>query len=314
MLSLAVLALFIKYYFKPFFIMVALIYACTPIYRFLTKGCHFHKKVSAVLSILIVNAAASLIIFYGLKILFIKINTFINENYGYFMSNLEHFVHNTKVVSKLSFSTNLVDRLKESLSTIFNSEVFRKGAIVTTDSLLAYFIAIMLVYFILVDQSMMQEWLQRVVSRERLNQVYDKLSIIQKIIRIELLLVFITTVVTILGLIALGIENAVFLGLLCGIFDILPYIGAIIVFVPLVMLKIITKQYIIAFGLLCLYILLLMNRQILESKFMSHQLNVHPLLIILFSYLGMKVLGIIGLFFGPLYVILAKEIIMMQGA
>ena len=73
--------------------------------------------------------------------------------------------------------------------------------------------------------------------------------------------------------------------------------------------KIVSKEYIIALGLLFLYLLLIIMRQIMEARFMSKKLEIHPLLIILSLYIGIKAFGIIGLFMGPLYIICTREIL-----
>ena len=50
-------------------------------------------------------------------------------------------------------------------------------------------------------------------------------------------------------------------------------------------------------------------REILEAKFLGDKLDIHPLVILLSIYIGVKVFGILGILVGPMYSILAKEII-----
>lgn len=65
----------------------------------------------------------------------------------------------------------------------------------------------------------------------------------------------------------------------------------------------------IAIGLILLYLLIIISRQLLETKFISHKFRVHPLAIIIGLYIGLKIFGIIGLFIGPIYVLTVKEIL-----
>jgi predicted PurR-regulated permease PerM len=44
-------------------------------------------------------------------------------------------------------------------------------------------------------------------------------------------------------------------------------------------------------------------------KFLGDKLNVHPLVILIAIYIGVKVFGILGILVGPMYSIVAKEII-----
>ena len=50
-------------------------------------------------------------------------------------------------------------------------------------------------------------------------------------------------------------------------------------------------------------------REILEAKFLGDKLEIHPLVILLSIYIGVEVFGILGILVGPMYSILAKEII-----
>lgn len=128
-------------------------------------------------------------------------------------------------------------------------------------------------------------------------------------IGIQVILVLISTLEIIIGFIVFRVPKAVLLGVICGILDILPYVGTIIVFVPIIIYNIIVEDYIVAFGLICLYILVQVIREVLEAKFLSDKLELHPLLVLLSIYIGIKLFGVLGIVVGPMYGILAKDII-----
>lgn len=50
-------------------------------------------------------------------------------------------------------------------------------------------------------------------------------------------------------------------------------------------------------------------QKILEAKFIGNKLDIHPLVIFISIYIGAKVFGILGILVGPMYSIIAKEII-----
>lgn len=131
---------------------------------------------------------------------------------------------------------------------------------------------------------------------------------IKSIISIQIFLVFISTAIIIFGFKIFRIDKAFLLGVFCGILDILPYVGTIIVFIPIIIYNIIVKDYLIAFGLICLYILVQFVREILEAKLLSNKFNIHPLVIFLSIYIGMKIFGVIGVFIGPLYSMMVRDI------
>ena len=69
------------------------------------------------------------------------------------------------------------------------------------------------------------------------------------------------------------------------------------------------KNYLVSIGLICLYILIQIIREILEAKFLGNKLDVHPLVIFISIYMGAKIFGMLGILIGPMYSIIAKEII-----
>ena len=116
-------------------------------------------------------------------------------------------------------------------------------------------------------------------------------------------------IITIIGFKILRIPSAIFFGLICGILDILPYVGTIIVFIPIIIYNIIMKKYLLVVGLIALYLLLQIIREVLELKFLSSKLDIHPLVVMLSMYIGAEVFGIIGIFIGPIYCLIAKDLI-----
>lgn len=302
-----IFTLLIKYYFKPFFIIIVTIFFSLPIQNILSKNNLFNNKVNALISIIVVNSLFFMAVLFIGNFIYQAVNSFLRD-----FTDLTLSIQNTlETVSKV---TNInLNELKNSLvngyGNIVNSNFIKKGAAYTTDSLFAYFIGNMTAYFILVDKYDIVNRIKKLMPQGKAYLVKNKLEDINKVFRVEAALVLVTTIETILGFMILNIKNFIPLGILCGIFDILPYVGTIMIFLPLIFYKMLIKEYVIAFGLTCLYALLVVNRQILETKFISDRLAVHPLFIILSLYIGIKVFGIIGMFVGPLYVITVKEIL-----
>ena len=74
-------------------------------------------------------------------------------------------------------------------------------------------------------------------------------------------------------------------------------------------LKIVVKKYLIVIGMISLYILSQLIREILELKFLSSKLEIHPLAIMLSIYIGAEIFGVIGILVGPIYCLVAKDIL-----
>ena len=89
---------------------------------------------------------------------------------------------------------------------------------------------------------------------------------LKEVFLIEVLIVIVSTIIIIIGFKILGVKNSLFLGIICGILDILPYVGTIIVFIPIIIYNIIMKRYLIVIGFIALYLLVLINKRNFRSK------------------------------------------------
>jgi predicted PurR-regulated permease PerM len=136
---------------------------------------------------------------------------------------------------------NLNDIIKEFkmyYKDILSSNILWKGAEFTTDIIFSYFVANISAYFILVDKDDFKNSIQYFINKNKLELINKNFEDIKKMLKVEITLVIATTLQTVFGFLILEIDNAVFLGMLCGILDILPYVGTVLVFLPLVIYKI----------------------------------------------------------------------------
>ncbi|NFG06813.1 AI-2E family transporter [Clostridium sporogenes] len=301
------LALLLKNYFKPFFIILVLLFLCNPIYNFLFSKKLFNNNVNSIISIILVNLILFLLIFLIGN--FIYNHFILLKGYYYnFKTEIDCFIGGINKmlnINKYIFNKNLnnID------TTLLNGDFFRRGASYTTEWIFAYFIASISIYFILVDKYAILENIKKYIGVNEFEKIKDKIYKLKEIIKIECFLVIFTTFQTITGLKILNINNYLILGVLCGILDMLPYIGTVVIFLPLILYQFYTKNYVIFLGLICLYLLLIITRQILETKFMSSKLQLPALAIIISIYIGFKILGFLGLLLGPLYIITLKEFV-----
>ncbi|WP_343769622.1 AI-2E family transporter [Clostridium malenominatum] len=295
--------LIIKYYFKPFFIIIFLLALSTPIFEFFTKFNILRPTLRGVFSIILLNIIILTIVFCLGNWLFTTKDVIIN-------GVLKLLINLNEMFKNLNINANLLNiQLEEYYIKILNSSILRRGAIYTTDSIINYFVGNIVVYFILVDKYDIFNWTKRFIDESGVRFINNIFDNIKNIIKIQCIIVIILTLETIIGFKILNIDNYMVLGLLCGVLDLMPYVGTILIFLPLILHMIWIRNYIIAFGLICLYILLLINRQIIETKLMSNKLKIHPLYLFLAVYLGFRIFGTIGIITMPLYLIFCKSIL-----
>ncbi|WP_294351808.1 AI-2E family transporter [uncultured Clostridium sp.] len=295
---ISVITLIIKYYFKPFISMVVIFIITKPLYDFMNKF-NIPKKISAAISIFTVNIILILLILYlgGTTVSFV--NKFYNEN----IAKIEEIIKSFGVILD-----NGMDISKKIIS-FLNKDFIRVGAVSTTEGIISYFLGNICTFFLMIDKEKFLELLYKLLPKNMIKRVKYQKRNLQQMLIIQIILILISTFEIMIGFIIFRVKKPVFLGILCGILDVLPYVGTIIVFIPIIIYNIIVKYYLKAIGLILLYILVQVSREILETKFLSDKLELHPLLVLLSVYIGVKLFGVLGIVVGPMYGILAKEII-----
>lgn len=292
----------IQYYFRPFFIILIIVLICNPQVDFLYKKFQVNRKIGALIVILIFNIFLGFIIYYLGNYIYSYGYKIIYENYK-FINDIITSIYN--LYGEIFSFLNLGDRSIPILS----SDFITKSAKYTGEGVLAYFIANIAAYFILFDKYAIVKFVKVMLPLNIYNSLKEKILSLKKVLTIEIGLVIASTIETGIGFFLLKIPSALILAFLCGILDILPYVGTIIIFIPLVIYNILVKRYIIVVGLIALYLFVEITRQILEAKFISNRLDIHPLATLIAIYVGLKIFGIIGIFSAIVYVILAKEIL-----
>ncbi|EHI98485.1 protein of unknown function UPF0118 [Clostridium sp. DL-VIII] len=291
----------IKYYFRPFLSMIIMTVICAPIYKIMIKA-KIPSKIAGALSIIVINISIVLIgVYLGSEIFYIFKKVY--------FANLDLI---NKLIKDISITLNVdLENIKigRSVISIINDQNIRKGALSTGDGILAYFIGNICTFFVLVDKQKIIELFSMLFPIEIMTKFTGQKRNFIQMIGIEGMLILISTLEIIIGFLVLRIPDCFMLGVICGILDILPYVGTIIVFIPIIIYNIIMKNFITAFGLICLYVLVEIVREILEAKFLGNKLDIHPLVILLSIYIGVKIFGLLGILVGPMYSIIAKEII-----
>ena len=288
----------IKNYFTPFFIVIILFLISNPIFKIISKK--VHKKISALITIFLVNIIFFIIIFFFGKYIISFLNSIYRNNINIIYYVLER--------GKDFFNLN-PEKTINTINSILNSEILIQGIINTSESVMGYFLGNLITYFLLVDKKDFYEFLEKVISKDFILITVNKIKKLTEVLKIEIYLVFLSATILTLGFKCLQIEKGLFLGALCAVLDILPFVGTAIVFIPIIIYNIIMKRYLLVIGLILIYILERFTREILEAKFLSSKLELHPIVIIVSIYIGVKIFGLVGIVVGPIYSIIAKDTI-----
>ncbi len=106
----------------------------------------------------------------------------------------------------------------------------------------------------------------------------------------------------------LRVEYAITIALIIGIVDILPYLGTGLVFVPWIVYTAISGDTHFAIGLGVLYIVVLVQRQVMEPKLLSSNIGLDPLATLIALFVGFKLIGFLGLIVGPVLLVIGRTL------
>ncbi|MFI3212408.1 MAG: AI-2E family transporter [Eubacteriales bacterium] len=132
------------------------------------------------------------------------------------------------------------------------------------------------------------------------------LNTIGTYVRTQLLIICIISIVSTLILGFSGISGGWILGILTGLLDALPFIGAGLVLLPTGLWQLVNGN--IGNVIICviLYVICIAIREWLEPKLMGNKLGIPPVFILLSLYAGVQLFGISGIIKGPLVAVLLK--------
>lgn len=122
-------------------------------------------------------------------------------------------------------------------------------------------------------------------------------------LRAQLILISLTMVQSIIGLYLIGAKYALIMGLVIGIFDLIPVLGPSAVFLPWIIYSFLVGSTGFAIKLTVLWLVILSVRQVMETKVVADSLGLHPLATLLAMYAGLKFFGVLGMIGGPILII-----------
>ena len=108
-------------------------------------------------------------------------------------------------------------------------------------------------------------------------------------------IMFVVAVVLAVGFLILGVRYGILLAVLIAILDFLPLFGTGTALFPWAVVTLLSGEAAFAVGLILLYVLTQVVRQIIQPKIVGDSMGLPPLLTLVFLYVGFKIRGISGM-------------------
>lgn len=165
-------------------------------------------------------------------------------------------------------------------------------------------------YFISRDRETLRRWLLGAVPREWRSRAAgmkdDLLRALAGFVRAQFLLGGLTMATGVLGLAVLRAGQPVLLGLVLGLLDLLPVIGPGALLLPWAGVCLVQGDWGRAAGLTVLFAVLAIGRELAEARLIGRNMGLHPLAALASVYLGLRLIGPVGLLFGPLILVVLR--------
>lgn len=179
--------------------------------------------------------------------------------------------------------------------------------------LLSMVLTVMGTYYMTADRSRIAAFFQRtfpvaLLRRSRLVRA-ELLRALAGQLRSQLTVSVVVMFFLMLALGVSGVRYGAVIGMLIGVADALPVLGAGVFLIPWSIVSFLIGQGSMGITLACLYAGTIIIRQILEPRLVGRHLGLYPLATMIAMYAGYRALGFLGLLGGPILLTLAKAVV-----
>ena len=325
----ALIYLAFRYAFRillPFLIGLVIALVLKPVVRVISRNLRIPRKLTALIcSLLFYFVVGLLLVLVGMRIVAyirsIVVNaptiyaTYLQPSVTELFEDLQNFSARLDpalaqyVETATASLTSSISQLVTSLSSSLIRSV--SGTVAALPSiLLTVILSIISTVFFAMDFELIGEY-AKLWLPERVVAFFVKLksfivSTVLKYIKSYLILMVITFFELSAGFLILGIDYAIGLAAVVAIIDLLPVLGTGTVVIPWAIINVVLGNYGLAVGLLVLYVVVTVIRNILEPKIIGQQIGVHPLATLVSMYVGLRLFGFVGVFAMPILLVVVK--------
>lgn len=330
--ALSVLLIFIGFkvsiFYIPFVIAFILAQLIEPLIRFCMKKLKMKRKLSAVLIFVIILSMIIGLIAWGVITLITEATNFLG-NFNYYFEKISSFSQN--IISNYNFDkiqvseevkTIISNASDEVISTASNwvKDIITKVLSILTSlpSIVLYIvITILALYFMCTDKIYMLDQIEHHLPEKWVKKLTMHMKALIKslgcYLKAQAKLILISFIISLIGLvifsvIGLNINYPLMSAIGIAIVDALPIFGSGTVMVPWAIIAAFNGDVTLGIALLVLWIIMSIVRQVIEPKVVSGQIGIHPIFTLIAMYTGFRFLGFMGLFVGPIALIILKNI------
>lgn len=307
-------------YLSPFIFAILISFLIRPIAK-IFQSMKIGKGFSVAISILLVYGALFSLLALGLSKgiaelvdLTSRLPVYSNAIYNFFANlskeaqNLYFQLPPEVTIYATDTVKNLLDKLGILLTNTAKSAV---NILYTLPGLgIMFIITSVATFFFTKDSDKIQNFFYRQFTptwkNKLINFKTNLLNALVGFLKAQLILISITFMESLIGLNVIGIKYAFIISVLVSLVDILPVLGTGSVYVPWGIISIIIGKYKLGISLLVLYAIIVVVRYMIEPKIVGQQLGIHPLVSLISMYVGVRLMGAVGVILGPTIAVTIK--------
>lgn len=209
---------------------------------------------------------------------------------------------------------SLMDSLSSIVSAVSSGALalLTNAASAVPSMLVKFFIMIIASFFFVADYYQITSFLTRQLPKKARDTLFaakeKSVDILRKFLRAYAMLMGLTFVEVFLGLLLLRVDYAFLIALVTAVVDILPILGTGTILIPWGIVMLLTGNYPLGIGLIVLYAVITVVRQMLEPRVVGRQIGLYPLVTLMCMFIGTYLFGFVGLFGLPILVTLLVQL------
>lgn len=304
----------------PFFIGILIAYILYLPCRKIESGLQKAKKIKWIkkearpISVILVYMIAILLVVLLFTFIIPPVVKSVIDLANNFQGYYDMAIHTIENMPEDSFLKNevimqIIDSVQKiDLKGILNIEMltqYAQGAISFANGIINTFVAIIVSAYILIDRRAIIGFFKKLAGatlKPRMYQNIDKYfnrsnTIFFNFLASQFIDAIVVGILTLVGMSILGVKYAVLLGFMIGLFNLIPYVGAIIAVVIATIITFFTGGLEQAIWMLVVVIILQqIDANIINPRIVGSSLKINPLLVIFAITIGGAYFGMLGIF------------------
>lgn len=304
-------------FFMPFVIGWIVSMIANPLVRFLEKKVKILRKHSSAIIIIAVIAIVLGVSALLLTILFKEVKQLMDDLPEIIETVQHQFNDFTIYIKKLSASLpdsiqKLIDQLMKSVGDYVNGFVDNKDARSKlnigmyvqniAEGFLFVIVTILSAYFFTACRDELIAGLKKRLPESLINYwslIYDNFkAAVGGYFKAQFKIMLILTVIMFIGFEVLQVGYSFVIALVIALLDFLPVFGTGAILWPWAVIDMITGNYSRAIGLVVIYLICQIVKQILQPKMVGDSIGLHPLATLVFLFVGYQLYGVLGMVIG----------------